>query len=133
MNRLAASLEPVFRRWGVPFAYLWGSRARGRARPDSDIDLAVSYTGSSARFLELSAQIAETLGVDEVDVTWLEEATPEVRFLVAQHGRSIFEQDARARIRFACLARKLYWDEQPRLARHDGALVGRLRDGTFGA
>lgn len=32
----------------VEFAYLFGSHAQGRARPDSDIDVAVKVTGDPA-------------------------------------------------------------------------------------
>ncbi|HEX5370551.1 MAG TPA: nucleotidyltransferase family protein [Dehalococcoidia bacterium] len=36
-------LEALCRRWGVAKLQLFGSRARGEARPDSDVDLMVTF------------------------------------------------------------------------------------------
>lgn len=38
------SLEPRLRRHGVSALYLYGSRARGEARPGSDIDLLADFS-----------------------------------------------------------------------------------------
>lgn len=133
MRSLKQRLEPVLRRTGVRFAYLWGSRARGRARPDSDYDIAVSLPHASLdRFLDTSVELSKALRTDDVDVIWLEEATPTVRFLVAQRGRLLFEADPEPRIRFACAARRRFRDEARRLRRYDDAMWRRIQDGTYG-
>ena len=56
------------RRGGVELAILFGSRARGNARPDSDVDLAVDAPGSD--LLDLGADLARSLD-SEVDVVSL--------------------------------------------------------------
>lgn len=43
ISDLAARLVPVLRRYGVVRAGIFGSVARGEARPDSDLDLLVEY------------------------------------------------------------------------------------------
>ena len=54
----------------VRLALLFGSRARGRARPDSDADVAV--LGKDLDLLELAADLSEAAGV-EVDVVSLKD------------------------------------------------------------
>ncbi|MBI5522695.1 MAG: nucleotidyltransferase family protein [Desulfarculus sp.] len=43
LRDLAARLLPVLRRYGVVRAGIFGSVARGEARPDSDLDLLVEF------------------------------------------------------------------------------------------
>lgn len=131
MKRLA----PVFRKYRVRFAYLWGSRVRGRARPSSDVDLAVSLPIAPRAldpFLDLCSAICASLGRDDVDVTLLEDANLEIRFLVQHTGRLIHEADPAARAEFEHTTRLRYWDEAVRLRRYDAAMERRLREGTFG-
>lgn len=128
-------LAPVFRRHGVRFAYLWGSRAGGRARADSDYDFAVSMKlgrRALAPFLDLCADLSRALDTDDVDVTLLEDANTLVRYEVQRTGVLIFERDREARIAFECRARKEGWDEAPHWAVFDRHMARRLREGTFG-
>ncbi len=55
----------------VRLAMLFGSRARGRARPDSDVDLAVEAPGVD--LWTLAADLSQAVGL-EVDVVDLREA-----------------------------------------------------------
>ena len=66
-------LASAFRRHRVRFAYLWGSRARGRARPDSDTDIAVSLApgASLEAFADLCSDVEDALGTGAVDVVLL--------------------------------------------------------------
>lgn len=43
VDEIAEKARPVFKKYGVTYAALYGSHARGEARPDSDIDLLVTY------------------------------------------------------------------------------------------
>jgi predicted nucleotidyltransferase len=125
----------IFRRRGVRFAYLFGSRACGRERPDSDYDFAVSLTPARAADDSTTAlwlDLVRALRTDHVDLVLLEEADLTLREVVARTGRLIYERDRDARIRFECRTRKEAWDEAPHWAVHDAALVRRLREGTFG-
>ncbi len=132
---LSRKVQPVFRRYGVRFAYLWGSRARGCAGPRSDYDIAVEMGRGSRRleaFLDLSADLSRVLRTDDVDVTLLDDANLEVRFLVQHTGRLLFDAVPDVRMEFERVARREYWDESFRLRRYDEALYARVREGTFG-
>lgn len=73
---LRQRIMAVLRRHPVRFAYLFGSRARGEARADSDLDLAVQFApelGAAQRFelaLRLGAELEAALDcrVDLVDL-----------------------------------------------------------------
>ncbi len=128
-------LSPLLRRFGVRFAYLWGSRARGCSRSDSDWDLAVSLSTASRdvdRCLGLVDELCSRLGTDDVDVTFLEDAVPSVRFFVQHTGRLIYEADRDARTAFELRARKEFWDLEFLLRPHVEGLWKRIRNGTFG-
>lgn len=91
---------------GVPLvsAYLFGSRAEGRAHRESDIDLAVLLPRDrryeegelfGARVALTSALIAE-LHDDAVDLVLLNEAPPHLARHIVTRGRRILCTDAQA-------------------------------------
>ena len=60
MHRLEHRLRTEF---GVAALYVFGSVARGEARPDSDVDVLVEFQGPAtfARFMDLKALLEDTL------------------------------------------------------------------------
>ena len=71
VDALAASLRRALSgRADVHVAFLFGSRARGAARADSDVDVAVLAPGVD--LLDLAAELGRALGV-EVDVVSLDD------------------------------------------------------------
>lgn len=101
---LGAAIERAASKLGVPIvaAYLFGSRAEGRAHRESDIDLAVlldwGRAGSDrerfeARVLLTSALIAE-LRTNAVDVVVLNDAPPGLASRIVTRGRRIYCSDS---------------------------------------
>ncbi|RFA95636.1 type VII toxin-antitoxin system MntA family adenylyltransferase antitoxin [Pyrobaculum aerophilum] len=93
-----SSLAYVFKRWGVKFAYLFGSRARGLEREDSDWDVAV-YFGREVTIIEeaeLGAELSKRLGV-EVDVVALDNAPLDLIYIVLRDGVVIYSEDEKLR------------------------------------
>jgi uncharacterized protein len=84
---------------GLVLAVLHGSRARGDARPDSDVDVALLADAPIDRWklLELQADLAARLGA-EVDVVDLLTADDVLRVQVVEHGRTLFERSATVRV-----------------------------------
>ncbi len=84
----AVAEEPV-----VLAAWVFGSRARGEARPGSDLDVAILTRDASAGIEDrLAAAIAGRTGLD-VDVSRLEAAGPVLALEVVADGRRIFVRD----------------------------------------
>jgi predicted nucleotidyltransferase len=102
-------------------AYLFGSRAKGRARPDSDVDLAVDWVAgldAAARERaerELRASLFDGLGAlgDRIDLVDLGRAGATLAFRVIRDGKLLFTRDRLARARLEARIARRYDDEQP--------------------
>lgn len=118
----------------VLFAVLFGSRAGGRPRPDSDIDVGVflsSDLSPSQRF-EIRLRLGAALeGNGRADVVVLNDAPP----LLAHRallGKLVFVRDRTAYVRF--VVRTVGESEDERYFRgiHRAARLRRLKEGRFG-
>jgi predicted nucleotidyltransferase len=107
---VTAEAVAVLRQAGARFAYLHGSRASGRHRPDSDIDIAAYFGGRPPSSFEV-------LLPPGVDLLVLDDAPLELAGRVAVGGRLLFEDDQIARVRWEAMTRKIYFDELPRITR----------------
>jgi predicted nucleotidyltransferase len=94
---------------GAIAVYLFGSRARGDAGRDSDVDLALlgpAPLDVIARF-ELQERIAAALHAP-VDLVDLRTASTVMRVQVLENGRLLYEGDADERARFEVAALSAY-------------------------
>ena len=105
-----AESAAVLENAGAQFAYLHGSRASGRQRPASDIDIAAHFGGRAPNAFDI-------LLPPGVDLLVLDHAPLELAGRVAATGRLIFEKDPVARVRWEARTRKIYFDELPRITR----------------
>jgi predicted nucleotidyltransferase len=93
----------------VELVVLFGSVARGRSRPDSDLDVAVRCDGAAdldALYLLLAPRLAATL----LDLVDLRRTGSLLAFQVARHGRVLYERDPGAFRSFQSLASRRYCD-----------------------
>lgn len=107
---MVAAAVAELRRAGARFAYLHGSRASGRYRADSDIDIA-------AYFGDRPPNSFDILLPPGVDLLILDDAPLELAGRVAVGGKLLFEADKVARVRWEAKTRKIYFDELPRITR----------------
>src|SRR5690606_19741186 len=103
----------------VATVYLFGSRARGTARPHSDVDLGLLYRGAAPQTLleqpyDAQAQLSRELGVP-VDIVVLNTAPVDLIHRVLRDGQLLIESDRSARIAFEVDARNRYFDLLPTL------------------
>jgi uncharacterized protein len=101
----------VLRDTGARFAYLYGSRAGGEHRPDSDIDIAAYFGGGQP------PQAFDILMPPGVDLLILDHAPLELAGRVAVGGKLLFDGDPVSRVRWEATTRKIYFDELPRITR----------------
>ena len=95
----------------VQAAYLFGSRARGRAGDKSDVDLALvcAKKVSGWERLEMENRISNILGFD-VDLVIFHQAGVLLQHKILQHGKLVYEINRRERIRQETRARYDYLD-----------------------
>jgi predicted nucleotidyltransferase len=103
----------------VEAAYIFGSVVTGRARPDSDVDIAVLVSKRVMRQdpfryrLELMGDLAGVLGRNDVDLILLNQSPPLLAHRVLKTGRLIFERSPSARVAFQVQTVNRYLDTVP--------------------
>lgn len=133
VDAIAHRIQPVLESDPrVRFAYLYGSRARGDARPDSDVDLAVSLRpqGGLLDDARLHDQLAAALGRDDVDLLVVDDAPLWLQFRVVA-GRVLFSRDERERISFREYVEKAFLDFRPYYDGYLAAVRERARRGVL--
>lgn len=121
----------------VVAVYLFGSVARERVGPRSDVDVAVLLRDglSSEETFEQRLQLLGDLGSfsdREVDVVVLNTAPLLLQQQVLKYGRVIYERDSLDRIRFEVRARKTYFDVKPMFDYHSQELIRRIKEVGLG-
>ena len=114
---------PSARRFSKPTSF--GSRARGQARRDSDIDVYVDEArardGVWGYQAELTTDLMVALGTDDVDVVVLNRASILLYHRVLRDGVRVLSRDLRATTTRAGQALSRYFDFLPQLDKMDAA------------
>ena len=100
----------ALRRAGARFAFLHGSRARGTARPHSDMDVAAWWPDAAPPSFDVLLPTG-------VDLLVLNNAPLELAGRVALEGVVLFDDDPAERVHWLAQTRKIYFDEKPRIDR----------------
>jgi predicted nucleotidyltransferase len=103
----------------VACAYLYGSTARGDAKPSSDVDIAVLYREAPAANLDglgfdLAGVLERRLG-RHVDLVVLNRAPPDLVHRILRDGVLLLDRDPSQRIAFEVKSRNEYFDVLPYL------------------
>lgn len=115
----------------ITAAWLFGSVARGNARPDSDVDVGVLYREDPPRTL---AGIGQVFGLEEdlveatglpVQVVNLNQAPLELIIRVLRDGKLLVDNEPLRRIDFEVRSRNEYWDFEPYLRLYRGQIATR--------
>ncbi|HEX3830004.1 MAG TPA: nucleotidyltransferase domain-containing protein [Sporichthyaceae bacterium] len=117
---LRGQVADVLRSAGACFALIFGSRVRGTARPDSDLDVAAWWPSDAPQGFDV-------LLPTQVDLLVLNHAPLELAGPIARDGLLLFEDDPPARVRWVATTRKIYFDELPRLERSHREFMEALR------
>jgi hypothetical protein len=99
----------------VRAAWLFGSRARGTARPTSDVDVAVLFgpvAERAERAWDLEARLSIALNLP-VQVVVADTAPADLVHRVLRDGHLLVDRDRSARIRFEVRKRNEYFDMTP--------------------
>jgi hypothetical protein len=116
-SRIRSALEPLTE---VRVAYLFGSHARGSARPDSDLDIAVfADTATELASGELKLRVIEALTRalgrlgERADVVDLRRVGSAVAFAAIRDGICLLSRTPGDRIKLEATVARRYDDERP--------------------
>jgi len=121
----------------VRLAWLFGSRARGAARRDSDVDVAVLIGNACAAgpgavkdtMFRVIGALGRFVRSDLVDLLILDRAPPLLRHRVIRDGVLLYARSDAERARFVRRTLKEYLDLEPRLREQNRLRIRRLREG----
>jgi predicted nucleotidyltransferase len=118
MNSIALSeLTELVQRQALSYpailsVYLFGSQSTGKAKPDSDLDLAILlFPGQEKDFplLELAVSLEKDLK-RSADLVILNRAGELLKYQVRRYGRLLYDRDSRLRKQFEVRGRKSFED-----------------------
>jgi hypothetical protein len=135
---LAETSQRFARRPEVLVAYLFGSHAREKPTPISDVDFAVllSEAVPCGAYLDyriaLMQELTRIFRSDEVQVVILNHAPPLLAYKVIVEGKPLLCRDELARLRFRTDATRRYLDTKPLRRIQHTATARRIREARFG-
>lgn len=128
----------VSRHAEIQAAYIFGSMAQRRTRPDSDIDIAVLLDRPLPRAhalryrLRLAGELGAALQRADVQLVILNDAPPLLAHRVLSRGVVVFERSRPTRVRFQVATARRYEDMVPAMERHVERLKRDVREGRVG-
>jgi predicted nucleotidyltransferase len=131
-------LEKIFKKEGVVLAYLFGSVARGKMGPLSDIDIAVLFSEKvrKEKFfdkrLELASEIDEALKTYKTEVICLNEAPPLLKHRAVFYGIPIFISNSKLKREFEFRVLQEYEDFRYHLETAYKIMRRQIKEGVFG-
>ena len=136
--KLKSGLGTVLARFPVELAYLYGSVARGRPLPMSDVDLAVVLSEPIPSALDrlklefqIQAAVEDACGVKNMDVRAINTAPLLAQGEILQEGRCLYARDLAHRATFESLVRRKYFDYRPTAEMMEAAFLKRVRQKGF--
>lgn len=126
----AERLHRVAEKYGLDIVVVFGSRAKGRAVPGSDIDVAVRFVkrdwGNVEVEMDLIGELVEAItGDGDVDVAFLNGASPLFLYHVACNALLLYEERPGIFALFQSYAARRYYDSQKFYAAQDRYLKER--------
>jgi predicted nucleotidyltransferase len=118
-SQLREFLTANAEREGIAAAYLFGSVARGTARPGSDVDVGILYSEEPPMTLDglglgLQGELEDLLKLP-VQVVVLNRAPVDLVIRVLRDGKLLVDRDRSKRVRFEVKSRFEFWDLEPYL------------------
>lgn len=138
-NEIKRTLAPIFKKRQVALAYLFGSHARGRVTPLSDVDVAVVFADTVPRQeyfdreLELMGDIGPVFHVDRVDIVNLETCrSPLLKHRAVFYGKPLYSTDESRRFSIERRIMREYEDTEHIRETQYQIMRRHLKNKTFG-
>ncbi|MEK7169744.1 MAG: nucleotidyltransferase domain-containing protein [Patescibacteria group bacterium] len=92
-----AAIAEIARKYGLSFVVLFGSQARGKTHPQSDIDIGVAKRAASyfeeahVPLIDLGGELSDLFRRDDLEVVNLSDASPTLMRVVVRDARLLYE------------------------------------------
>ena len=112
---MSANMKNIAESYGLSLVVLFGSRAEGRERKGSDVDIAylrhekLSFEDE----LKLAREMELLFGAPRADIVYIPSASPLFIYLILQDGIVLFEKDSVVFPELYTYAIKRYQDNLP--------------------
>lgn len=115
-------------------AYLFGSKAMGKARPDSDMDLAIVVKDRTKKEEFYFLKRISHLPFSNLDITVVDLQNSSTLFLhqIIKNGFPIYKKSEKERVIFESQAASRFFDSQYLRSIQDFYLEKRLKEGSYG-
>jgi uncharacterized protein len=113
LSYLPGAYEYLQSRSDLQFAYLFGSFAKGKITPLSDVDIAVYLLGKKKlllRKIEILGELTNILKTDEIDLVLLNTAPLTLKMKILENKKVIADKNPFLRYRFESLVMREYFD-----------------------
>lgn len=97
----------------VKFSYLFGSLAKNKKAPLSDVDIAVFLSNENSAFqikLEILGKLTEILGTDEIDLVLLNSASLPLSVNILKNNKILVDKEPAARHHHYSMIMRKYFD-----------------------
>lgn len=133
MPDISKKLAPIFKKYPVICAYLFGSRATGKTRAISDFDIAIFFDWKMDKkkrggiAYDIKEEIEKQLkAYKNVDIVPLNDAQPLLEHEVVYKGKRIYSGDDGARAHYEARAISRWLDWKFHQDKHDKAVKERM-------
>jgi uncharacterized protein len=113
LSHLPEAYEYLQSRSDVPLAYLFGSLAKGKITPLSDVDIAVYLSDKKKlllRKIEILGELTNILKTDEIDLVLLNTVPLTLKMKILENKKVIVDKNPFLRYRFESLVMREYFD-----------------------
>lgn len=110
----------------VRLAVLFGSVANETPGPDSDVDVGLSLRRAAVASPALQVQLERAVG-RQIDLVWLDEAPPLLRFEIARQGVVLVDREPHGWSDFRANAMIDWWDWAPTARMMHQVMTARLK------
>ena len=130
-QKLKRRLVDIFKKRKIDFAYLFGSQAKGKTGPLSDIYIAVYFgekISSNKRFdarMKLLGELTDLFKTNEVDLVVLNDTPPLLSDRILKDGLLIFSNNDKIRLDYEVKTTLKYLDWKPYLTKYTEEIFGR--------
>jgi len=132
---LKPNINPkIFQKYSVRIAYLFGSRAKNFAAPESDFDIGVLFKEDGSDLLDKSFSLGSELQPffsAEVDVRVLNNTPSLFRYEVISCNLPLYSEDENERIEYEVRTAKKYIDDQHIRDIYNEVLYDKINRGVF--